>query len=259
MSVMNTRTILPREYGAYAELAFPLLTAFLLGGVTAAGLGFAVAVLAWFLVREPLAVLNGVRGARLEAALGGPARRAAWALGLLGAAGAGVGMLLAPPAARAWALLPGACAVLLAPALLRGRPKTLRAELVVAVALATMILPIGLSGRARLATVALASGVWAASFMLATLAVHAIKARVKPELGAPWARWATPVLSGAVAGAGLAGAVADRWPWAAGAAVLPSATLVVAALWADTHPRHLKRVGWSLVGANLVTLGLLLS
>lgn len=27
---------------------------------------------------------------------------------------------------------------------------------------------------------------------------------------------------------------------------------------AGTHPRRLKRVGWSLVGANLVTLGLLL-
>lgn len=255
----TTRTILPREYGAYAELGFPLLTAFLLGGVSAAGLGFATAVLAWFLVREPLAVLNGVRGRRLEASFGRPARRAAWLLGLLGAAGAGAGLLLAPPVARAWALVPGACAAVLAPALLRGRPKTLGAEVVVAVALATMILPIALSGGARLPAALLASGVWAAGFVLATLAVHAIKARVKPELGAPWARWAAPVLAGAVAGAGLAGAAAGRWPWAGGAAVLPSVVLVLAALWADTHPRHLKRVGWSLVGANLVTLGLLLS
>jgi hypothetical protein len=253
----TTRAILPREYGAYAELAFPLLTAFLLGGVTVAGLGFTVAVLAWFLVREPLAVLNGVRGVRLEAALGGPARRAAWLLGLLGAAGAGAGMLLAPPAARVWALVPGACAVVLAPALLRGRPKTLGAELVVAVALATMILPIGLAGRMAPARALQAAAVWAVSFVLATLAVHAIKARVKPELGARWAIWTTPVLAGAAGGTALAGAVAGQWPVAVGAAVLPSVGLVIGALWLGTHPRRLKRVGWSLVGANLVTLGLL--
>jgi hypothetical protein len=255
----TTRAILPREYGAYAELAFPLLTAFLLGGVTVAGLGFTVAVLAWFLVREPLAVLNGVRGVRLEAALGGPARRAAWLLGLLGAAGAGAGMLLAPPAARVWALVPGACAVVLAPALLRGRPKTLGAELVVAVALATMILPIGLSAGIHSSTARQASGVWAASFVLATLAVHAIKARAKPELGARWAIRVTPVLAGAVAGAGLAGGATALWPWPVGAAVLPSALLVLGALWLGTHPRRLKRVGWSLVGANLVTLALLIA
>jgi hypothetical protein len=254
----TTRTILPREYGAYAELAFPLLTAFLLGGVTVAGLCFTVAVLAWFLVREPLAVLNGVRGARLATALGGPATRAAWLLGLLGAAGAAAGMLLAPPAARVGALVPGACAVVLAPALLRGRPKTLGAELVVAVALATMILPIGLSGGLHPSTALQASGVWAASFVLATLAVHAIKARAKPESGAVWTAWVAPLCAGLVLAAGAGGVVLGRWSWATGIAAAPPALLVLAVLAVGTHPRRLKRVGWSLVGANLVTLGLLL-
>jgi hypothetical protein len=253
------RTVLPREYGAYAELAFPLLTSFLAGGVTTAGLGLAVAAVTCFLAREPLAVLNGVRGARLEASLGVPAMRAAWVLGALGVLSAAVGMLLAPTAARLWALLPGGCAVLLAPALLRGRPKTLGAELLVAVALATMILPVGLSGRMPLEAALQASVVWTTSFVLATLAVHAIKARAKPELGTAWTVWVTPVLAGAVAGAAIAGAGVGRWPWAVGAAVLPSAALVLAALWLGTHPRRLKRVGWSLAGANLVTLGLLLS
>ena len=254
-----TRTILPREYGAYAELAFPLLTAFFLGGLSRAGLCFAAAVVAWFLAREPLAVLNGVRGARLEAALGAPARRAAWALGLLGALGAGLGLALAPPVARLWALVPGGGAVALAPALLRGHPKTLGAEVVVALALSGMTLPVGLSGRMDLARGLEASIVWAASFVLATLAVHAIKARAKPELGTAWTVWVTPGLAGAAAGAAIAGAGAGRWPWAVGAAVLPSAALVLAALWLGTHPRRLKRVGWSLAAANLVTLGLLLS
>lgn len=256
---MNTaKAVLPREYGAYAELAFPMMTALIAGGVTSAGACFILAVIAWFLVREPLAVLNGVRGARLEASLGAPAQRAAWLLGGLGAIGAAAGMLLAPPDARLWALVPGACAVVLAPALLRGRPKTLGAELVVAVALATMILPIGLSGRMSLAAALGASAVWATSFVLATLAVHAIKARAKPERGAGWALWLTPVLAGLAVVTGLVGAARGYWPWVVGLAVIPSALLVAAALAVGTHPRRLKRVGWSLVGANLVTLTLLL-
>jgi len=254
----TARAVLPREYGAYAELVFPLLTAFLIGGVTPAGLGFALAVVAWFLAREPLAVLNGVRGARLEASLGAPARRMAWVLGMLGAAGAAAGLLLAPPAARAWALVPAGCAGVLAPALLRGRPKTLGAELVVAAALATMVLPIGLSGGMALDVAAPASGVWAVSFALATLAVHAIKARARPESRGAWTTWAAPLCAGLALAAGVGGAVLGLWPWAAGIAAAPSALLVIAALAVGTHPRRLKRVGWSLVGANLITLSLLL-
>jgi len=254
----TSQAILPREYGAYAELAFPLLSAFLAGGVTGAGGCFTLAVISWFLVREPLAVLNGVRGKRLEASLGRPARRAAWVLGALGAVGALGGMLLATPAARLWALVPGACAALLAPSLLRGRPKTLGAEILVALALAGMVLPIGLAGQMRLAWGLQAAAVWAASFMLATLAVHAIKARVKPDLGAAWTVRVTPVLAAATAAAGVAGAMTDRWPWLVGLAVLPAAGLVLVALALGTHPRRLKRVGWSLVGANVVALVLLL-
>lgn len=254
----TTRAILPREYGAYAELGFPLLTAFIGAGLSPAGLCFAVAVLAGFLVREPLAVLNGVRGTRLGASLGAPARRAAWVLGLLGAGGAALGLLLAPPSARLAAVVPGVAAIVLAPALLRGRPKTLAAEVVVALALSTMILPIGLSGHLAITAGVRAAVVWAASFVLATLAVHAIKARAKPDLGATWAIGLTPVLAGVVMALGIGGAVAGRWPWPVGAAVVPSGLLVIIALGSRTHPRRLKRVGWSLVGANLVTLVLLL-
>jgi len=68
----------------------------------------------------------------------------------------------------------------------------------------------------------------------------------------------TPVLAAATAAAGVAGAVAGRWPWLVGLAVLPAAGLVLTTLALGTHPRRLKRVGWSLVGANVVALVLLL-
>jgi hypothetical protein len=258
-SRMNTsRAILPREYGAYAELGFPLLTAVIGGGATAAGLAFALAVIAWFLVREPLAVLNGVRGARLEASLGRPARRAAVVLGAVGAIASAAGLRLAPPPARLAALVPGICAALLAPALLRGRPKTLGAEILVAFALSSMILPIGRAGTMEHAAAVGAAAVWAACFVLATLGVHAIKARAKPDLGAAWTRWATPVLALVIVAGGLLGAGVGALPTTIGLAVLPTALVVLAAGALGTHPRHLKRVGWSLVAANAVTLTLVL-
>jgi hypothetical protein len=254
----TTRAVLPREYGAYAELGFPVLTAFLAAGVTIPGACFALAVLAWFLVREPLAVLNGVRGARLEASLRRPAQRAAVVLGAVGAIASAAGLLVAPPPARLAALVPGLCAVLLAPALLRGRPKTLGAEILVAFALSSMILPIGRAGAMEHAAATRAAGVWAACFVLATLAVHAIKARAKPALGATWTRWATAVLALVIMAGGLLGAVVGPLPTTIGLAVLPTALVVLAAGALRTHPRHLKRVGWSLVAANTVTLTLVL-
>jgi len=254
----TTRALLPRESGAYAELAFPLLTGFLAGGVSPPAVGFAVAVVAWFLAREPLAVLNGVRGKRLEASLRTPARRAAFVLGGLGAVGAAVALVLAPPPARLWAGVPGAFGVALAPALLRGHPKRLGGEILVAFGLATMILPIGLAGRMPLRVALAASAVWASCFILATLAVHAIKARHKPGLGPTWTILATPIAAPLVVGGGLFGTLTGRLPVSVGIALLPPALVVVATAVLRTHPRRLKRVGWSLVAANTVTLLLLL-
>lgn len=251
------RAVLPRESGAYAELAFPLLTAFLTGGVTPAGAGFAVAVIAWFLAREPLAVLSGARGKRLEVALAGPARWAAPLLGVLGAVAAVAGLAMAPPLARSWAIVPAAFGGVLAPAVLRGRPKSLGSELLVACALATVLLPIGLAGEMGPARALRLAAVWAASFVLATLAVHAIKAHHKPGLGQTWTIAVTPVAAGLTAAGGLLGVMTGSLPPAVGVAVLPPTIVVLAVGVLRPHPRWLKRVGWSLVAANTVTLVLL--
>src|SRR5688572_12248058 len=50
-------TMLPREHGAYGQVAFPILTAFLVSDITVAGLLIAAAVVAGFLAHEPAAVL----------------------------------------------------------------------------------------------------------------------------------------------------------------------------------------------------------
>jgi YwiC-like protein len=257
---MASRVLLfPREYGAYAELAFPLLTGLLAGGSSVAGAAFAVAATAGFLLREPLAVMGGARGVRIATSRRLLARRLAAALVGLGAAAAAVAMLTATPSARVASTVPAGIALAVAPALLRGRTKTLAREVLVAFAFATMVLPVGRAGSMSWPAAVGASATWAVSFVLATLAVHGIKARFKPERGRTWTLWAAPIVAVMVGAIGLLGAVLWRLPAMAAFAPVPPACVVVATSALRTHPRQLKRVGWALVAANMITLALLLA
>jgi hypothetical protein len=240
-------------------LAFPLLTGFFLGGPSVAGLGFAIAATSGFLVNGPITVLKGLRHGRAWDDMRGVARRRAAVLGLLGAGGAALGMTLAPPAARMSALLPAALAAALAPSVLWGKPKTLAAELLMAGAFAVMLLPIAGAGRGDEVHAAIAAGTWLTCFWLATLGVHAIKARARPGRGSPWTVWASPTLSLAAMIAALVAAGSGAPHTLAVLGVLPTALVTLGAAAVRVHPRHLKRVGWSLAAGNVVTLVLLVS
>ncbi len=65
-TVSSSNSLLPREHGAYAELAFPLATGLAAGGPTVAGVAFSLAAVVLFLAHEPAAVMLGRRGARLQ-------------------------------------------------------------------------------------------------------------------------------------------------------------------------------------------------
>jgi hypothetical protein len=251
------RSLVPREYGAYAELGFPLATGFLAGGWSAAGAAFAVAVVAGFLLSEPIAVLAGARGPRARREESARARVRGFTLLGVAAVAGGLAMLLAPPVARLGALLPAALAVGLVPALARGRHKSLGGELLVAAALAAMVLPVGLAGGMARSPALLAFGIWLATFWLATLTVHAIKTRFKPALGQPWTVWAAPAFVVAVVAIAALGVMAGRVRFPFALAAVPAALVGGVALAAGVTPRHLRRVGWSLVAANLATFGLL--
>jgi hypothetical protein len=249
----------PREYGAYAELIFPLLTAFLVGRPSAGGAALTLSVVCWFLLYESLAITRGTRGRRLQAALGEAARgRSRW-LGVLGGLAAATGLVLVPPAARLAALVPGAAALLVLPAVLGGRPKSLGAELVVATALSTMLLPVGLAGAMSPRSATLDTLVWLVTYWAATLTVRAVKARIKPELGARWTLWGAPALAASALVAGIGAGVVGLVPVFVGLAPAPGALLALAVAALRVHPRRLKRVGWSLAGANVVTLVLLIA
>jgi hypothetical protein len=251
--------LLPREHGAYAELAFPLLTGLLCAPPTAATVAFAIAAVAAFLAHEPLAVMTGTRGPRLGAARERVApRQFGWliAVGIL----AGIsGLVTGTPAARLAALVPVAALVVLAPWIVFGRLKMLSAELIAVAAFSATVLPVSVASGRSWAFGWTAAWVWLVSLSLGTLAVHALKARHKRVPRASLATTLTVMLAVAVVGAGAMVAARGWTSWLGVLAVGPPAALTVVLGVTAIHPRRLKRVGWSLVAANTVSLVCLLA
>jgi hypothetical protein len=250
--------LLPREHGAYAQLGFPLLTGLLYARGQPGAVAFAVAAIAAFLAHEPMAVLMGTRGVRLRDALVGPARRRLWLLAIIGVLALAAAAALAP--ARAWqaALVPAVPGVILVPLFLTHRIKTIGGEAIAATAFSATLLPVALSGPASWPAAWTAAAVWLGAVLPAIVAVHAIKASHK---GRPRSRWlvpAAPALAVLVASVAVAAAVWLPYPAIRGLAVLPPALAVLVVGAVRPHPRHLKRIGWTMVGSNLATVLLLL-
>ena len=260
----NKPTLLPREHGAYAELFFPLLTGILLAAPTLPALALGAASVALFLANEPVAILLGVRGQRLLETQGARARTRAgvlvglgFLLGILGLAGAG---------SAVWPeiLLPVLTGALLVPLVLMGKQKSLVGEFLVLSAFSTLLLPLAAASGADPGRAILATAVWWISFAMGTLEVHAIKARSKGTRRSQWTKWGSPLVSGITVLAALAlslgflnSAAAPFLVRSAVAVLIPAiATLILSARGVD--PKHLKRVGWTLVVANTGALLVLL-
>ncbi len=253
----NRTHLLPREHGAYAQLAFPLLTGLALARPSPGAVALALSAVAFFLANEPVAVLLGVRGGRLEASQGGRARIQARVLLAAGVLSGMAGLILGWPAVWPMVLFPVAPASILIPFALAGKQKTLLGEFLVLTAFSTLVLPLGAASGVEPMRAYGAAGVWWVSFALATLEVHAIKARLKGSGRNRWTRWGSPAAAAVVFVAVLLMAL-GQWglpSWAGYAAALlpPSATvLALGIIW--VHPRHLKQVGWTLVAVNSLTL-----
>lgn len=286
-SMTYQRSLLPKEHGAYAELAFPLITGLALAPPSAAALALGGAAVALFLANEPVAILLGARGRRLKGETADRARsRFAFLLG--GATGLGLlGIWRAGQEIWPEVLFPAAAAFLLIPLVFQGRQKTLSGEFLVITAFATLPLPLAAASGADPARALAATGVWWISFALGTLEVHAIKARLKDTAKTQWTRWGSPVAAAATVTLGLwlalgqASPLLRRWSdtftdgastglaaqWAyeamrvippAAVAILPPALAILVLSLIRVHPRRLKRVGWTLVGGNTLALVLLL-
>ncbi len=209
---------------------------------------------AWalFFAAEPVQVLLGRRGARARAEEGptaaGRLLLLAGAAAVLGAAG----FVAGTPAVR-WALLvPALPAAAFVALLWAGQERTAAGEVLAAVTLSSMAFPIAVGALVGAVESGRALAVWALGLSALVFPVRAIGARRRAHTGA--AGRVLPAVAVSAVAVGLVGV------FLVPADVVALAPLVVASLWLGAvppEPRQLRRVGWSLVGATLLTAGLL--
>jgi len=248
--------LLPREHGAYAELIFPLITALALGNGGIAPILLASAAIAVFLAHESFLVILGQRGNRARAQIGSRASLSVAFVVVITVTAATVGLWHAPADTLQTALLPLISIALLLPLIFSQREKTLVGELLVALIFASTLIPVARSGNVEIKTAAVASGVWLAIFTLQTLSVRAVKAHIKTEGETNFLPLVLVTLSLAVLIAGLL-LVRTQDPMILPlAAVSPAAIVGIFCVWLRVHPRHLRTLGWVLVGCDLIALAL---
>jgi YwiC-like protein len=245
-------SLLPREHGAWGQLALPLVCALALGRPGLGAILLAAAVVLAFLCHEPLVVVLGQRGRRVKGELDRPARRRLATAGAAALAAGAAGLLLSPPARVA--ILPAAILGAASLALVLARlEKTTAGELVVSFALTAASAPVALAAGAPGRVAWGAAAAWAAAFAAATLPVRAIllRARTKGEVDR---RPLAAAGVAAIAGVALLAAWRGWVPAAAGIAVLPVALPAFAVALAGVRPQRLTQVGWTIVGASAISL-----
>jgi hypothetical protein len=244
----TTRSLAPREHGAYGQLGMPLVAALAMGrpGVGAVALAFAgVAV---FLGHEPVLVAIGQRGARARREEGARARRRILALGAAAAVVGCVGVALAPAPARVALLVPVALGGVLAGFIARKAEKTTTGELLAAAALSSAAIPVALSCGVSASAAWGAWAAWCASFGASTFAVRTVIAHARSPVSPP-GRLVAPVAVGAT----LALAVfLGGLPLFAALAAAPMIAVALGLAAAPPPPRLLKKVGWMLVASSVL-------
>ena len=249
--------LLPREHGAYAQIIFPLLTALALGDGSAAQFYWAAAALAVFVGHEPLLILAGERGRRSHADLGGHAQKFAGSLFVVALVAGLLGWWHAPQSARLAVTFPLGLAIFLLLLIIYHREKTLPGELLVSLTFSTMLIPVALAGGVALRAALIASAVWGAIFILGTMMVRAVIANAKKATHSRWPVYTSQGLSLAVIAASFIVLLTDALPALVAVAILPAALITFACSFMGVHPRHLRTLGWSLVGSNLFALAAL--
>jgi hypothetical protein len=162
-----------------------------------------------------------------------------------------------PPGTRWTVLAPAAFAVATVPMIFQRSQKTLAGELHVALTLASCALPVGTASGLRPQEGAACWFVMTLGFWAATLAVHSMIANQRREPAGALRAAAIAAAAGSAAAAIL---IAERFRlhpqlWVA---TLPLSLVGAAAAIILPNARHLRRLGWALVGASSATAVLLI-
>jgi hypothetical protein len=249
----RSRSLLPREHGAYAQLGAPLIAALAMRVPTAAAICLALAATCAFLANEPLLVVLGHRGRRARAVNGPRARRLLAALGFA-AAGLGIaGLVLADATTRLFALgAAGPCAALLVLAWRRGQ-HSLGGEVVAAIALPALAAPVAVASGVAAADALVVWLAWAAGYAAAVVAVHRVIARHRAPRATLDVVLALALAVTVVAAVALAVSVR---------LVLVALPLVVTAALVIARPpraNRLRAIGVVLVAASVLSIAVALA
>jgi hypothetical protein len=253
------RKMVPREHGAYAELLFPIVSVLLGGASTTSTWLLAIGAIGAFLANEPLLVLFGQRGTRMQREESDRAKRALLIFSLL-ALGAGIaGLVLASTLVQYAIVVPLLLGVTLVLLAIQGLERSMFGEGLAAVTLSSIAIPLGLSaGLGRTATISVAL-LWLTASLLGTAAVRLTVARTKAKTDEDLRRVAFKrgflilVCSVAIV-VGVMGLSGNRAGLSILAAVMPVALVVLAVAALRPTARRLRLMGWSLVAANLCSL-----
>lgn len=249
------RALLPREHGAYAEFLLPLAAVLIAGAPGPAAWWLSVAAVCGFLAHEPLAVVWGRRGERRRVE---SRSRAMGMLALLAAIGVGSGVAGLTRGGGAVALGVVVCVTLAAAsiALLALKlERTTFGEGFAAMTMASVAVPVGIAAGFPVAIAAAIALVWAVGAALATVAVRGIL-RVAKERGSVQPEVAASAAVLVLAIAAVLSTIPGVPPWIA-PALCPLAFVSLTLGAFRPRPAQVRQVGWSLVGANVVTLAIM--
>ena len=253
--------MIPREHGAYSQMVLPLVTSFVVAGVTLPALLAGLAVVLGFLAHEPLMLLLGRRGVRAGAEAAPRAKRALAVSGLSTIVVGLAAVTLAPPGVRVWFVLPAVPAAVVAAGLFTRREKSAPAEIAVALAFSLAAIPICLAAGSSIASAVSIGTSFAVVFVAGTLAVRVVILKVRAG-GRPRAVRATRlVLLTLAIGGGVAFALAAAramLPWTTLLAVIPG--LIAALMLASRRSApKLKTVGWTLMSTSTAAAVILIA
>ncbi len=239
---------LPREHGAYGQLGFPLLSAWLAGHADGSAAALTIIFLAGFWLHEPWLLWLGRRGSRARQQAGA---LTGWLIGGLSAIvlGGWVWIWYGSNAGLRMAMcLPTGLGVAALGLALRGYERRLWGEVLATVALVSCSMPVALAAGVPIAPALRLTLLWACVLVSAVFAVRGLINRTKyHDLKPAMASLLLPC------GAGLAGLLATRHGMTVARVLLPVFILDLFIFFYPPSPRHLRRVGWAYAAVSLLT------
>jgi len=245
------RSLMPKEHGAYGQLALPLITALLCGRPTVAALFHATTAVLAFFAHEPLLVLLGHRGSRALRESDARARVRFLLLAVLSLFCAVLALACSALGAQLAFLVPLLGAALVGFAIWRKQERSAWGEIAAASALSSAGLPVAIAGGVSPPLAFLGWGVWSIGFALVTLSLRRViqGGRGTTHDGA----WSFALPSLLLCACSIAAWISDSMAVAA----MPMVGFASGLLVAPPSPKRLPRIGWFLVMSSVAT-GLLL-